>query len=43
MRRIYLIVLFGVGGIAARIEAGDTHDVLVVVGPPGATRVPFET
>ena len=29
--------------LAARIEAGDAHDVLVVVGPAGATLTSFET
>jgi hypothetical protein len=29
--------------LAARIEASDAHDVLVVVGPAGATLTPFET
>ena len=29
--------------LAARIEASDAHDVLVVIGPAGATLTPFET
>ena len=32
-----------VDDLAAQIEASDAHDLLVVVGPAGATLTPFET